>query len=277
MFYQFTHKSGKLVWLGLLISLLMTSCIPHKDLVTLNGNESLPDDFRSDKLMHTTQIQDFAIYKIHAYDQLMVRVNAFEGSTEQFLNREFDNNNNGSGQQQNYDPASLYFNTYTVDDKGFLNLPVVEKVKVVGLSVTEIKEKLDEAYKPYLKFASTSVKLANSRITVMGEVNNPGVHYLYNDQNTILDAISMAGDFTDFGNRRKVKLVRKSKEGLETIYLNMNRSEFLYSPYYYIHPYDVIYVEPTKRKSRDTGANSTGVILSGISVGVLILNLFVNK
>lgn len=277
MFYQFTHKSGKLVWLGLLISLLMTSCIPHKDLVTLNGNESLPDDFRSDKLMHTTQIQDFAMYKIHAYDQLMVRVNAFEGSTEQFLNREFDNNNNGSGQQQNYDPASLYFNTYTVDDKGFLNLPVVEKVKVVGLSVTEIKEKLDEAYKPYLKFASTSVKLANSRITVMGEVNNPGVHYLYNDQNTILDAISMAGDFTDFGNRRKVKLVRKSKEGLETIYLNMNRSEFLYSPYYYIHPYDVIYVEPTKRKSRDTGANSTGVILSGISVGVLILNLFVNK
>lgn len=276
MFYQFMHKSGKLVWLGVLISLLMTSCIPHKDLVTLNGNESLPDDFRSDKLMHTTQIQDFAIYKIHAYDQLMVKVNAFEGSTEQFLNREFDNNN-GSGQQQNYDPASLYFNTYTVDEKGYLNLPVVEKVKVSGLSVAEIKEKLDEAYKPYLKFASTSVKLANSRITVMGEVNSPGVHYLYNDQNTILDAISMAGDFTDFGNRKKVKLIRKNEEGLETIYLNMNRSEFLYSPYYYIHPYDVIYVEPTKRKSRDTGANSTGVILSGISVGVLILNLFINK
>jgi len=276
MFYQSMHKSGKLVLLLVLTTLLLQSCIPHKDLVSLNGNETLPDDFRSDKLMHTTQIQSFQVYKIHLYDQLMIKVNAFEGSTEQFLNREFDNNN-GSGQQQNYDPASLYFNTYTVDEKGYLNLPIIEKVQVKGLSVAEIKEKLDEAYKPYLKFASTSVKLANSRITVMGEVNSPGVHYLYNDQNTILDAISMAGDFTDFGNRRKVKLIRKTEEGLETIYLNMNRSEFLYSQYYYIHPYDVIYVEPTKRKSRDTGANSAGVILSGISVGVLILNLFLNK
>jgi len=277
MFYQILLKSGKLTALLLLIALLLPSCIPHKDLVTLNGNESLPSDFRSDQLMHTTQIQSFTAYTIYPYDQLMIRVNAFEGSTEQFLNREFDNSNNGSGQQQTYDPASLYFSTYTVDEKGYVNLPVVEKIQVKGLTVAEIKEKLDEAYKPYLKFASTSVKLANSRITVMGEVNRPGVHYLYNDQNTILDAISMAGDFTDFGNRKKVKIIRKTEEGLETIYLNMNRSEFLYSPYYYIHPYDVIYVEPTKRKSRDTGANSTGVILSGISVGVLILNLFLTK
>lgn len=276
MFYPFILKSGKLASLLLSITLLLPSCIPHKDLVTLNGNESLPADFRSDKLMHTTQIQNYTVYTVHPLDQLMIRVNAFEGSTEQFLNREFDNNNS-SGQQQNYDPASLYFNTYTIDEKGYINLPVVEKVQVKGLSIAEIKEKLDEAYKPYLKFASTTVKLANSRITIMGEVNNPGVHYLYNDQNTILDAISMAGDFTDFGNRRKVKIIRKQDEGLETIYLNMNRSEFLYSPYYYIQPYDVIYVEPTKRKSKDTGANAAGVILSGISVGVLILNLFLNK
>lgn len=276
MFYQLMYKSGRLTLLLVLTLLLLQSCISHKDMVTLNGNETLPDDFKSDKLMHTTQIQKFEVYKIQPYDQLMIKVNAFEGSTEQFLNREFDNST-ASGQQQVYDPASLYFNTYSVDVEGYLNLPVVEKVKVKGLSVMEIKEKLDEAYKPYLKFASTSVKMANSRITVMGEVNNPGVHYLYNDQNTILEAISMAGDFTDFGNRKKVKLIRKTEEGLETVYLNMHRSEFLYSPYYYIHPYDVIYVEPTKKKSRDTGANATGVILSGVSVGVLILNLLLNK
>lgn len=276
MLYQITHNSGKLFLLCMLVCLCIQSCIPHKDMVTLNGNESLPENFGSDKHMYTSQPQKFEPYKIHPHDQLMVKVNAFEGSTEQFLNREFGGDPN-SGQQQNFDPAALYFNTFIVDEKGFINLPVVEKIKVSGLSVSEIKEKLDEAYKPYLKFASSTVKLANSRITVMGEVNNPGVHYLYNDQSTILEAISMAGDFTDFGNRKKVKLIRKTDEGLETVYLNMHRSEFLYSPYYYIHPYDVIYVEPTKRKSRDTGANATGVILSGISVGVLILNLFVNK
>lgn len=276
MFYQITHKFGKLPSFLLLFCLFVQSCIPHKDLISLNGNEALPENYGSDKLMYTSQTQKFQVYKIHAYDQLLIKVNAFEGNTEEFLNREFEGGVN-SGQQQNFDPATLYFNTYTVDAQGFINLPIVEKVKVSGLSIAEIKEKLNEAYKPYLKFVSSSVKLANNRITVMGEVNNPGVHYLYNDQNTILEAISLAGDFTDFGNRRKVKLIRKTDEGLVSVYLNMHRSEFLYSPYYYIHPYDVIYVEPTRRKSRDTGANATGVILSGISVGVLILNLFLNK
>ncbi len=276
MFFQVKHNIGKFSLLLVMITFLMQSCISHKEMVTLNGNETLPDDFKSDKLMHTTQIQGYQVYKIHPYDQLMIKVNAFEGSTEQFLNKEFDNTGTAV-QQQQFDPAALYFSTYTVDGTGFINLPIIEKINVKGLTVSQIKEKLDEAYKPYLKFASSSVKMANSRITIMGEVNNPGVHYLYNDQSTILEAISMAGDFTDFGNRKKVKLIRKTQEGLETVYLNMSRSEFLYSQYYYIHPYDVIYVEPTKNKSRHTGAQSTGVILSGISVGVLILNLFLSK
>ncbi|MFT5166732.1 MAG: polysaccharide export outer membrane protein [Saprospiraceae bacterium] len=273
MFYQLLNKSGKFTLLLVLTTLLMQSCIHHKDLVMLNGNETLPDDFRSDKLLHVTQTQKYEVYKIHPYDQLMIKVNAFEGSTEQFLNREFATETTTS-REINYDPASLYFNTYTVDQNGNLDLPVVEKISVAGLTTVQIKEKLDEAYKPYLKFASTNVKIANSRITVMGEVNSPGVHYLYNDQNTILDAISMAGDFTDFGNRKKVKLLRHTDEGLATIYLNMNRSEFLYSDYYYIRPFDVIYVEPTKKKAKDVGANSTGIILSAISVGALILSLF---
>jgi protein involved in polysaccharide export with SLBB domain len=72
-----------------------------------------------------------------------------------------------------------------------------------------LKTRLDSAYAPYLKFASTNVKLANLRVTILGEVENPGVHYFFNNQTTILEAISLAGDFTDFGNRKKVKLIRR--------------------------------------------------------------------
>lgn len=275
LFQQIKKTLSSLLILLVMTSMLMQSCVPQKDLVSLNGNETLPKDFKSDRLVYTTEPQKFQPYKIQPFDQLLVKVNALEGSTEQFLNREFDATN--GGQQQNFDPAALYFSTYTVDEKGFINLPIVEKIQVKGLSVSQIKERIDETYKPYLKFASSTVKMASNRITVMGEVNNPGVHYLYNDQNTIIDAISIAGDFTDFGNRKKVKIIRRTDEGLSTIYINMHRSEFIYSPYYYLQPYDVIYVEPTKMKSKDTGANSTGVILSGISVGVLILNLLLNK
>lgn len=267
-------KSAKPALLLFAIAIIMQSCIPHKELVTLNGNETLPPNFKSERLMHTTQTQHFKVYQIQPYDQLMIKLNAYEGSTEEFLNREFSTQTQ-SGQNMEFDPASLYFNTYTVDKEGYLHLPIIEKMKVADLTTAQIKEKLDAAYKPYITYASTNVKMANNRITIMGEVNNPGVHYLYNDQNSILDAIGMAGDFTDFANRKKVKLLRQSDEGLQTIYLNMNRSEFMYSPFFWIQPYDVIYVEPTKRKSRDVGANTTGIVLSGISVGVLILNLFV--
>lgn len=263
-----------LVVLFLLIGL--QSCISHKEMVTLNGNESLPNNFKTDKLVHVSQPQKFEVYKVQSFDQLMIKVNAFEGSTEQFLNQEFapENNNNSN---QNFDPASMYFNTYNVDEKGYVDLPVVKKIKVDGLTLSQIKDKLDEAYKPFLKFAYTKVKMANNRVTVMGEVNNPGVYYLYNDQNTILDAISLAGDFTDFGNRAKVKLLRQSKEGVESVYINMSRSEFIYSPYYYIQPYDVIYIEPTKRKPRNVEAEAVSVILTAVSVAVLLLNLFINK
>jgi len=85
----------------------------------------------------------------------------------------------------------------------------------------------------------------------------------------------LAGDFTEFGNREKVKLIRLSGEGSETIYLNLHRSDFIYTEYYYVQPSDVIYVEPTKYKSRDVGARFTSVVLSALSLGLVVVSLVV--
>lgn len=246
------------------------SCIPHKSMISLNGGDEVPKDFKSDELMQYTQLKNFEPYMIRPFDQLIIKVNAFDGSTEDFLSREFKQGE--FSRDIAYDPAAMYFNSYFVDQSGYINLPLLGDIEVAGLTMDQIKVKLDEAYLPYLKFATTSVKLSNSRVTVFGEVNEPGVYYLYNEKNSILDAISMAGDITEFGNRNKVKLIRLTSTGSETIYLNLHRSDFIYTDYYYIKPHDVIYIEPTKAKSRDAGARFTSLILSGISVGVLILN-----
>jgi len=265
----------KIVLMAIVLGTLCQSCIGHKHLVTLNGNESVPDDYRAVKPMYNAKVFDFKPYKISPYDQLMIKINAFDGSTEDYLSREFatekDNNQN-----LNYDPASLYFNSYSVDASGYISLPMLGKVKVTGQTIPELKETLDTAYNPYLKFASTHIKLANRHFTIFGEVNKPGVHYLYNDRNTLLDAISLAGDFTDFGNRKKVKLIRQTEDGAETVYLNLNRSDFMYTEFYYVLPNDVIYIEPTKAKSKNISATSVGIILSAISVGAIILNVILN-
>lgn len=266
------------VLFGLVIVLLCPSCVGYKEMVLMNSNENKEtiEGIRSHKVMKEGPMAKFNPYAIQAFDQLVIRINAFEGSTESFINREFSATSEGGNNMQ-YNPASLYFNSYTVDKDGFIFLPMIEKVKVDGLTLADLKKTLDEKYKPFLKFASSNVKLANMRITVMGEVNTPGVHYLYNEKNTLLDAISLAGDYTDFANLKKVKLIRQTKNGTKTVFLNLNKPDFVYSEYYYVSPYDVIYIEPIKARSLDSSSNVMGVILSAVSIGVLLANIFINN
>lgn len=256
------------------MAILGQSCVGHKDMVYLEENKiALPEEIISESPSSQTRLFNFQEYKIQPYDQLMIRINAFDGSTEDYINREFAFGSENS--QVNYDPASIYFNSYSVNDSGIIYLPLLEKVKVGGLTLVEAKMMLDEAYKPYLKYASSNVKLANGRVSVLGEVVSPGVYYLYNDQSTILDALSMAGDFTDFSNRKKVKLIRRTKEEVTIVYLNLGRSDFVTSKYFYIQPNDLIYVEPVKPKAFDISSRSLGTVISGVSLLVLIANLFV--
>ena len=267
----------KLGLIVLLCGTFFTSCIKHSELISLNGEskEIKNGEGVIDSVAYN-ELHAYEAYKIQPFDQLMIKVNAFDGSTEEYLNREFSGGNVFS-REITYDPASLYFNSYTVDEDGQITLPLIGDVKISEKSIADVKRQLDEAYKPHLKLVSTSVKLANMRITVFGEVNRPGVHYLYNEKNTLLDAISMAGDITDFGNRKKVKLIRLTEKGSETVFLDLNKSDFIGTEYYYIQPYDVIYIEPTKFKSRDRSSRVAGVVVSAISAGAVILSFFIRR
>jgi len=268
---------NKILCLAILCGTLFTSCIKHKQLITLNGNDkSIEDDLRDVKNLKYRTLHNYKPYKIQSFDQLLIKVNAFDGNTEEFLNREFSSENTFS-REINYDPASLYFNSYTVDESGQITLPIIGTIEVQGKTISDIKKQIDEAYKPHLKLVSSSVKLSNMHITIFGEVNKPGVQNLYNERTTLLDAISVAGDFTDFGNRKKVKLIRLTNEGTKTVYLDLHSSGFISTEFFYVKPYDIIYIEPTKAKSRDKSARVLGVIISAVSVGTLILNLFTTR
>lgn len=263
------------VLLAGVLGALCSSCLSHKDIVLLNGDEVVSEKMLSDTTMGVAKPNVYKPYKIQAFDQLLIKINAFDGSTEEFLNREFSATG-GGGNQRNFDPASVYFRSYSVNDSGYIYLPILEEVKVAGKTAIELKEMLDKAYNPYLKFASTNIKLANQRITVLGEVQEPGIHYLYNEQNSLLEAIGLAGDITEFGDRRKVKLIRQTEEGAKTVYLNMNRSDFLDTEYYYVHPHDMIYVEPKKTKAFDSSAKAVGVVISGVSLAALFASLIID-
>ncbi len=256
----------------LVILMVLPSCVSHRNLITFNQTEDLEQGLQIDTFVATPDSIAFRPHRLQPYDQVMIRINAFGGDTEAFINQGLEGNT--STNRLDYDPATVYFNSFIISDSGYIELPMVKRVRVSGLTTIEVEQLLNRSYEPYLKLVTTRVKLANNRITVMGEVAEPGVHYLYNERNTLLDAVGLAGDFTEFADRRKVRLLRSTVNGTRSIYFDFTRLDFLTSEYFYLQPNDLIYVQPMPAKSFDVSARSVGIVLSGISLISIIVNLF---
>ncbi len=266
-------QKKQLFFLSLIVVVLLgtQSCVKHREMVALNRTDQQRITIDGTPL-YESEVYPYSSYKLQPHDQLMVKINAFDGSTEDFLDREFKTAENF--RDIRFDEQSMYYNTYTVHKNGYLYLPVIDSVYAKGLSTMELKLKIDKAYKDYLKYPYTTIKLANMKCTVLGEVNQPGVQYLYNEDNTLLDAIGLSGGMTEFGNRTNVKVVRKMRGGnTKTVYLDLTTYDFVRTEFYYVHPDDIIYVEPVKAKSFDASSRAIGVIFSAISTLALIVNL----
>lgn len=173
---------------------------------------------------------------------------------------------------------------YVVDNEGFIDFPVLGPIKVAGLTRWElsnlIKERLIKG--GFLTDAVVTVEFMNFKVSVIGEVNSPGTYTLSNDKVTILQAISLARDLTIFGQRENVCVIRE-REGERVIYeVNLCDVSLFDSPAYYLQQNDVVYVQPSEIKARqsttdDKALRMTSIFVSGgsllVSVAALIVNL----
>ena len=122
----------------------------------------------------------------------------------------------------------------------------------------------------------------NFKISVIGEVNSPGTYTIEGDKVTILQAISLAKDLTIFGLRENVSVIRE-RDGERTIYeVNLCDVSLFKSPAYYLQQNDVVYVQPSEIKARqsttdDKALRMTSIFVSGgsllVSLAALIVNL----
>lgn len=151
---------------------------------------------------------------------------------------------------------------YTVNAEGEIDFPVLGKIAVAGMKREEIadyiKQRLME--ENLVKDPVVTVEFANLCISVLGEVNNPGRFSIDRDRLTILDALSLAGDLTIYGNRSKVLVLRQEGEVQRVYGLNLTSGEHIYtSPAYYLQQNDVVYVEPNAVKARQSTVNGNNV------------------
>ncbi len=184
------------------------------------------------------------------------------------------------GQETSGSSSARGVSGYTVGSDGFINFPVLGRIKVSGMTREQIASYLTEQLKEQelVKEPVVTVEFMNLCVSVLGEVNNPGRVSIDRDNLTILDALSEAGDLTIYGKREKV-LVLREEEGKQRVYgVNLCSADHLYtSPVYYLQQNDVIYVEPNDTKSRQSTVNGNTVRSTSfwISLASLITSIAV--
>jgi len=253
----------RIFYIAILI-FLVSSCTSKKQLVYL---QDLDKESTEDFVLNQPKE-----YSIKNRDILYIKFITLDQNTNMLFNAV-------SGTQANMfrDESSIYIDGYVVSDSGYIDLPVIKKVKVEGLTLQQAHEEISKKSIKFLKDPTVIVKLISFKFTVLGEVNRPGVYKNFNNQLTVLEAIGMAGDIGTQGDRENILVIRPTENGTKTFRLNLKDKNILASEAYYLLPNDVVYVEPTNSKVFQLNIPTVSLFLTGVSSLILILNFINNQ
>jgi polysaccharide export outer membrane protein len=253
---------SKLLIVCLSLSLfLMSSCVTQKKMLMLQDESGSIND--------SLQVRLQQEYQLQGGDILDIKVSSLDPNSVAVFNKSI-----GQAVSTATTPGSLYINGYMIDQFGAINLPLVGDLQVQGLTIDFLNSLLDEKLGEYFKFYTVEAKLVNYRVSVLGEVKNPGTQQVYNSDLNVLQALANTGGISNYGNRRKVKVIRKAFNQNESFVLDLSKEEVIYSEYFYLMPNDVIYVEPLKSKATSLNVPLFALLLSSISLGILVINSF---
>ncbi len=236
----------------LLAAVVVTSCSTPKEITYFQ-------DLRPG--VSELTVTDPVEIKIHPKDKLSILVNSQDQKLTNLFNLPIVSQQIGQ-ESPSTSGTNRGLSGYTVDSEGYINFPVLGKVKVEGMTREEIAHYLTTQLKEQelIKEPVVTVEFMNLCVSVLGEVNKPGRIAISRDNLTILDALSEAGDLTIYGKREKV-LVLRQEEGKQRVYgVNLCSADHIYtSPVYYLQQNDVIYVEPNNTRARQSTVNGNNV------------------
>lgn len=164
--------------------------------------------------------------------------------------------------------------TYLVDSKGDIVMPVLGKIHVQGMTCSELRDKLIAEIGKDVQDPEVLVRLLNFKVNVAGEVKAPGPQRVNTERYSVLDALTAAGDLTEFGERNNVLLIRENNGKREAHRLDLNSADLLTSPHFYMQQNDYLYVSPNKIRQDNSKYNQNNAfkvsvistIVSGVSV-----------
>lgn len=250
---------------ALLVAMMFASCVPQKKMLLLKNAQMAAENISKEYVNDRT-----VDYKLQPGDNLFIRfINIIDERGAASLSGDFS----GRSTQLSSD-ASIYLQSYTIDEEGCIEMPLTGKIEVKNMTVDQAKEKLQEEVNKFMTQTTLIVKLSNFNLTVLGEVTRPGMYKVYQSQINLFEAIAMAGNVTNFAKNNEVKIIRQTDNGSEIITVDLGEADILASPYYYMKPNDIIYIEPLKIKQWGFTTFPYSTVLSVLSLAATLYVAF---
>lgn len=255
-----------------IVALFLGSCVSNKRVVYFqekNAEVSYSDTFKYDR----------TYYKLQPHDIINVEVT---GTNENFV-KIFQNTNPSSQNLGNIGVTTgsdlFYTVGYTINDSGYIKYPLVGYIKVSGLTILEIGQKIEAELKLFEANMEVTARIGGIRFSLLGEFNRPGKYVLMQNQVNLFEAVSIGGDLKEIARRDKVVLLRQYPDGAKIHYIDLLDKNVINSPYYFLQPNDVLYVEPLKRRAYGIGVNGLQTLTTLLSIisTTLVVITFLNQ
>ena len=258
-------RLSKIGLIAALFAVVFASCVPQKKMLYLKDAEMAAENLSKEYVNDRT-----VDYKLQPGDNLFIRfINTIDERSAASLAGE-------TSARSNYmsSDASIYLQSYTLDEEGCIELPLTGKIELKNLTVDQAKDKMQNELDKFVNQTTLIVKLSNFNLTVLGEVNRPGMYKVYQSQINLFEAMALAGNMTNFAKKSDVKIVRQTDNGSEIITIDMGQADVLSSPYYYLKPNDIVYVEPLKIKQWGFTTFPYSTVFSILTLGVTLYSIF---
>ena len=236
--------------LFLVLIFLFLSCVPTKDLIYLSGTP------KENKEIHKINTNP---YKLQVGDNISIDVTSDNVNLVAVFLK-----SSGSLSENTSSPV-----IYSIDVNGNIRMPILGEINVLGYTTKEVRVKIEEKFANYFMKEDSyfvSVKLDGIKYTIMGEINSPGPKVVYQNQLSILDAITFSGDIPISGDKKNVEVIRISPNGNKKVTIDLTSINALNSEIFFIQNNDYINIKALRQKSLTEGLKPITGIVSLISL-----------
>jgi polysaccharide export outer membrane protein len=261
---------GGIIWILASGLLLLSSCVSNKKYIYLQDKGNVKTD--SNGVM---PVVPYA-YKLQKGDVLYISLT----TDDEKLNKIFVPSGSGNNQVQGQGVSGtmLYYMGFTIDENGEMEFPYLGKIKVSGLEIGQAKKAIELQLNKYFKVFFLQVKVAEFKFSVLGFVNKPGQFFFQQNQVSIYEAISQAGELQGMAKKIQVQLYRQYPNGVKLHTIDLTDRSIINSPFYYIQPNDLLYIVPLGAREIGDMSNlqsSLGVVAPLLTALLLVLNTYI--